>query len=126
MVSPAGRSALFGLPPEFGRTFAVQDFVAHAANQLREMSELRFPPAWRVCHISGAPELVIEAAEQAVQFGAEVVSRNSAAEVLLRFRYQDGFKVSDALKAVAIRSSLGGSSAGKRRLKIAMDELAEL
>lgn len=132
LLKPGGRAALFGVPSEFGRIFAVQDFVNQATTQLREMTELRFPPAWRICSVSGVESMVTQAAEQAIQAGAEVVRRSSAgvrgeqAELLLRFRYQDGLGVADALQELAIRSSLKGSTAGRRRLKIAMDDLGEL
>lgn len=132
LVAPSGRVGLFGVPDDFGKILSVQGFLRHAALQLSELAKLKLPPAWRICRVTGPEELVSLAATGAESAGAEVVLRapsNAAAvpsELLLRFRYQDGFKVADALHEVAIRSSLKGAAAGRRRLKIAMDDLGEL
>ena len=132
LLSPTGRAALFGVPATFGRLFALQDFVRHATEQLREMGELRLPPAWRICRLSGETQLLREAIELATRAGGEVLSspgipgQSGRAEVLLRFRYSDGPKVSDALQEISLRSSLKGAAAGRRRLKISMDDFGEL
>lgn len=132
LLAPSGRAGLFGVPDDFGNIFSVQGFIRHASQQLSELAELKLPPAWRICRVTGPEELVDLAATGATSVGAEVLLRapgsaaSGAAELLLRFRYQDGFKVADALHEVAIRSSLKGAAAGRRRLKISMDDLGEL
>lgn len=132
LLSPEGRAALFGVPGAFGQIFAVQDFIPHAAGLLEEVSQLHLPPAWRVCRVAGPPTLVTLAGERATEAGAEVVSHSAAAgpndssSLLLRFSYQRGMDVADALHEVALRSSLKGSATGKRVLKIAMDDLEGL
>lgn len=134
-LSEDGSAVLVGNIGQLGRYLSHWEQAELAQAILRERTELRFPPATRICTLTGTSE-AITAAERELRSlddveclgPVSVWTRSAVTEqrLIIRFSYARGPIVSDILKAVLLKVSAGSrqNSRGRnlRPLRIIMDD----
>lgn len=130
LLQPQGRALAAGLSGELGKVISLGQWVAWAKSNLDELRQLKLPPTHRVCTIEGATETVDELISQLVEAGAETLrysKEQDLSQVLFRFNYSSGNRISEILREVAVKTAPRSTKQGNRRgLRIVMDDMRAL
>nr|WP_308116582.1 primosomal protein N' [Leifsonia poae] len=110
LAAPGAPTLLVGVTGALARDFATGRFVEFARGELAGRRELRFPPAVRLASLSGAAEVVGEAAAAVDPallidvLGPAPVGEGQV-RTILRFEYSRGQEVATAVRAAAVRNA---------------------
>ena len=133
-LGSSGEAVIVGNVGQFTESLSRWDQPAIAQQLLSERTELNFPPAKRICSLTGSPESIERAVQDVSALGVveilgpvQVWSKaTSEQRLILRFSYADGPRVAETLKSVLLKVSAGSrqNSRGRnlRPLKLIMDD----
>ncbi|MEY4714353.1 MAG: hypothetical protein RIQ37_683, partial [Actinomycetota bacterium] len=130
LLQPDGRALAAGLSGELGKVISLGQWVAWAKLNLNELRQLKLPPAYRVCSVEGATDTLDDLVSKLVAAGAETLrysKEQDLSQVLFRFNYSSGNRVSEILREVAVKTAPRSTKQGNRRgLRIVMDDMRAL
>lgn len=130
LLQPDGRALAAGLSGELGKVISLGQWVAWAKLNLNELRQLKLPPAYRVCSVEGATDTLDDLVSKLVAAGAETLrysKEQDLSQVLFRFSYSSGNRVSEILREVAVKTAPRSTKQGNRRgLRIVMDDMRAL
>jgi primosomal protein N' (replication factor Y) len=129
LLSDTGRAVIAGVPSQLGQAITLSQHRQLAKVAYRDLVALNLPPAVRVAHLEATSEVLVSVLEELRSLGAQEIRTElgESANALIRFNYQLGPKVGEALRRFALKTNARLVGANKRRgLRVAMDDWSSL
>lgn len=129
LLSDTGRAVIAGVPAQLGQAITLSQHRQLAKVAYRDAVALSLPPAVRVAQLEATSEVMVSLLEELRALGAQELRTElgETSRALVRFSYQLGPKVSEALRRQALKANARLVGANKRRgLRIAMDDWSSL
>jgi len=129
LLSDQGRAVIAGVPSQLGQAITLSQHRQLARVAYRDALSLNLPPAVRVAYLEATSDVLVATLEELRSLGVQELRTElgEKASALIRFSYQIGPKVSEALRRQALKANARLVGANKRRgLRVAMDDWSSL
>ncbi|QKJ25284.1 hypothetical protein HRU87_03630 [Aquiluna borgnonia] len=125
LLSDTGRGLIVGIDQHLGQAIALGQHRQLASTSLTDLGQLKLPPATRIASLESEAQGLQELLTQLTELGATVLNSDMSdpAKALIRFSYNSGPEIAQAIRATALKTNTRLVAGSKRRgLKVVMDD----